>query len=46
MNAQERDLLAGFLREVTSARPQTRGSLEESMVREALARSPDATDWF
>jgi hypothetical protein len=42
MNAQERDLLASFLREVTASRPQHKDPVAESMVREALACSPDA----
>jgi hypothetical protein len=42
MNAYERDLLAGFLREVGSARPEAKDPLAESMIREALVRNPDA----
>ncbi len=42
MNAQERDLLQSFLREVSQARPAQKDPVAESMIRLALGANPDA----
>jgi hypothetical protein len=42
MNAQERDLLQSFLREVGQSRPSQKDPLAEAMIHSALAENPDA----
>lgn len=42
MNAQERDLLQSFLREVSQSRPSQKDPLAQSMIHSALAENPDA----
>ncbi len=42
MNAQERDRLQSFLREVSQTRPAQKDPLAESMIRSALGSNPDA----
>jgi hypothetical protein len=42
MNAQERDLLQSFLREVSQSRPSQKDPLAQSMIHSALAAHPDA----
>lgn len=42
MNAQERDLLQLFLRQIQESRPAHKEPLAESMIQSALAANPDA----
>ena len=42
MNAQERDLLQSFLRDVSQSRPAQKDPVAEAMIREALGPNSDA----